>query len=560
MVATLRRMTTDRLQSNTAATAPSPRWWQMPRIQWNPVTLKRLRRFRRLKRAWWSLWLLVALYGVSLGAELICNNTPLYVRFRGRSYFPLLRYYPEDVFTGSGRNTRPDYKQLRVSPEFAPGTGNFMVFPIVPHGPYESIDPATIEVPDVVRLRFAPAPRLATINVLPDLTIQRAAHAGFFFDRDDTDVAGLRFTDHWPLLPKLRDAINLRFRNQSAPACTVVLEQEQPPHRHVEVALAEFVPRTSPPATVRLTLRELLTESPRPTTLTFDRQLRLSRGNAAFWQQLETGLRAELMAAARLRFEQPVESRAIQAGAACYTVSFERQDVRWPYPPCRGHWLGIDNAGRDVLARILYGLRTSLTFGLLLVLLAMAVGVTVGACQGYFGGALDISFQRFTEIWSAMPFLYVMILLGSIYGRSFLLLLFCYALFNWIGMSYYMRAEFLRLRHLPFVEAAQSLGLPHRKVIFRHILPNALVPLITLFPFSLVGAIGSLAALDFIGFGLPPPTPSWGELLQQAQQFRWAWWLILYPSLALFTVILLGVLIGEGIRNAYDPHPVTRLT
>jgi microcin C transport system permease protein len=122
-----------------------------------------------------------------------------------------------------------------------------------------------------------------------------------------------------------------------------------------------------------------------------------------------------------------------------------------------------------------------------------------------------------------------------------------------------MRAEFLRLRRQPFVEAAKCMGIPTRKIIFRHVLPNALVPVITFFPFSLVGAIGALAALDYLGFGLPPPTPSWGELLSQAQQYRWAWWLILYPSLALFIVMLLGVFIGEGIRNAYDPKRYTRL-
>jgi microcin C transport system permease protein len=211
------------------------------------------------------------------------------------------------------------------------------------------------------------------------------------------------------------------------------------------------------------------------------------------------------------------------------------------------------------LTRILYGLRTSLTFGFLLVGLSMSLGTLLGALQGYFGGKVDMTGQRFTEIWSALPFLYVMILLGAVYGRGFILLLVCYAVFNWIGISYYIRAEFLRLRRLPFVEAAKAMGLPHRKIVLRHILPNALVPIITFFPFYLVGAIGSLAALDYLGFGIPPPTASWGELLQQAQQFRWAWWLILYPSLALFTVMLLGVFVGEGVRDAYDPRPQVRI-
>jgi microcin C transport system permease protein len=152
-----------------------------------------------------------------------------------------------------------------------------------------------------------------------------------------------------------------------------------------------------------------------------------------------------------------------------------------------------------------------------------------------------------------------MIFVGSTLGRSFTLLLICYALFNWITVSYYMRAEFLRLRKRTFVEAARMQGLSTVRVIFVHILPNALTPLITLFPFLLMGAIGSLAALDFLGFGLPPMTPSCGELLNQAQQFRYAWWLTLFPSLALFAVMLLSVFIGEGLRDAFDPRQKTRL-
>jgi len=221
--------------------------------------------------------------------------------------------------------------------------------------------------------------------------------------------------------------------------------------------------------------------------------------------------------------------------------------------------MGIDVAGRDVLVRVIYGLRTSLTFGILLVVWATLLGLCIGAIQGYFGGWVDIVGQRLVEIWSALPFLYVMVLIGAVLGRSFLLLLICYGLFNWIGLSYYLRAEFLRLRNRPFVEAARCQGLSHFRIIFRHILPNAVTPIVTLFPFQLVGAIASLAALDFLGFGLPPLTPSWGELLQQAQQCRWAWWLVLYPSAALFIVMFLAVLIGEGLRDAFDPKARTRL-
>lgn len=234
-------------------------------------------------------------------------------------------------------------------------------------------------------------------------------------------------------------------------------------------------------------------------------------------------------------------------------------EITFPFRPCREHPFGIDAGGRDVYARVVHGMRIAILFGLLLAFSGMAVGLVVGAVEGYFGGKTDILLQRFTEIWSAVPFLYVMIFIGSTVGRSFTVLLVCYAVFNWIGVSYYMRAEFLRLRSRTFVEAAKTQGLSSARIIFSHILPNALTPLITLFPFLLMGAIGSLAALDFLGFGLPPLMPSCGELMNQAQQFRGAWWLILFPALALFTVMLLAVFVGEGLRDAFDPRQKSRL-
>lgn len=234
-------------------------------------------------------------------------------------------------------------------------------------------------------------------------------------------------------------------------------------------------------------------------------------------------------------------------------------EVGFPFRPVPEHPFGIDAGGRDVYARVVHGLRIALVFGLVLAFLGMIFGLVIGAAEGYFGGMTDILLQRFTEVWSAMPFLYVMIFIGSTMGRSFGVLLGCYAIFNWITVSYYMRAEFLRLRTRTFVEAAKVQGCSTLRIIFVHILPNALTPLITLFPFLLMGAIASLAALDFLGFGLPPMTPSCGELLAEAQQFRSAWWLILFPSLALFVVMLLTVLVGEGLRDAFDPRQKSKL-
>ena len=247
-----------------------------------------------------------------------------------------------------------------------------------------------------------------------------------------------------------------------------------------------------------------------------------------------------------------------QAKNAVSVRTLPPQPVSFPFRPCKGHPFGIDAGGRDVYARVVHGMRIQLLFGFLLAGSGLLFGVVIGSLEGYFGGRTDLTLQRFTEIWSALPFLYVMIFLGSTVGRSFLILLISYAIFNWIAVSYYMRAEFLRLRSLQFVEAAKILGFSHFRIIFSHILPNALTPLITLFPFLLMGAIGSLAALDFLGFGLPPMTPSCGELLNQAQQFRDAWWLVVFPSAALFIVMLLAVLVGEGLRDAFDPKVCSR--
>ena len=233
--------------------------------------------------------------------------------------------------------------------------------------------------------------------------------------------------------------------------------------------------------------------------------------------------------------------------------------ISYPFPPVREHPFGIDAGGRDVYARVVHGLRIALLFGLALSLSGLFFGLVVGAVEGYFGGRTDLCLQRFTEIWATMPFLYVMIFIGSTVGRSFTVLLVCYAMFNWITVSYYMRAEFLRLRKCTFVDAAKVHGASTLRIVFSHILPNALTPLITLFPFLLMGAIGSLAALDFLGFGLPPMTPSCGELMQEAQQFRHAWWLVAFPAAALFVVMLLTVLVGEGLRDAFDPRQKSRL-
>jgi len=357
----------------------------------------------------------------------------------------------------------------------------------------------------------------------------------------------------------LKDAVERRFANNASPAIAVAVTNRADSSVRAEISLLAYTPRAAAPRDVRLTFREAEEGGTSRHELEFRRDGTMPRGDRQWLGRLDEANRSAIEEAVRAAFEKRPEVLSLTLDGRTYEGTTRYEEVRWPYRPVPGHWLGIDSAGRDVLARILYGLRTSMTFGLLLVLVSMGLGIAVGAVQGFHGGKIDLLGQRLIEIWSTIPFLYVMILLGSMYGRSFSLLLFCYALFNWIGISYYVRAEFLRLRHSAFVDAARCLGLSPMRIMIRHILPNALTPIITFLPFSLVGAIGSLAILDFLGFGLPPPTPSWGELLEQAQAFRWAWWLIAYPSAALFAVILLVVFIGEGVRDAYDPRPMTRM-
>lgn len=531
----------------------------------NPITRKRLIRFKEMKRAYFSLWIITILYLVSFSSELICNSVPLYVRFQEKSYFPVLKFYPENEFTGSGKQTRPDYHKINNSPAFRNNPDNYMIFTPIPFGPYESIDPKSIAVSDLITLKITPMPMIGTVNIRKDYSIARSARFGSFIGKKEREIKGLDLTEYFSIPQVFRQAVEIRFANQKAPSFSYKTKRYD--GKETIIILSTFSTRKRPPKTVRITLSEAEPEdkaaSRQAQEFVFNRQLEIIKENIGhnsnLWNDISDHDRKELLDLVQVRFFGPIDTLQLTIGSRNYTVAFIKEDVRFPFAPVKGHLMGIDSAGRDVLARVLYGLRTSMTFGLMLVAGSMILGIITGSLQGYFGGILDITAQRLIEIWSALPFLYIMILMGSTYGRSFSLLLFCYGLFNWIGISYYIRAEFLRLRKQPFVEAAKCMGISSYKIIFKHILPNGMVPVITFFPFSLVGAIGALAALDYLGFGLPPPTPSWGELLFQAQQYRWAWWLILYPSLALFIVMLLSVFVGEGIRNAYDPKRYTRL-
>ena len=335
-----------------------------------PLTRRRLAGFRASRRGYWSLWIFLTLFVLSLGAELLANDRPLLVRHAGRFYVPIVRAYPETVFGGE-LPTEASYRDPHVRGLIE--GGGWMVWPPVPY-------------------------RFDTID--------------------------------WAL--------------------------------------------------------------PGPA----------------------------------------------------------------PAPPSARHWLGTDDQGRDLLARLVYGFRVSVLFGLALTLASSLIGVAAGAVQGYFGGWTDLLLQRFMEVWSGLPVLYLLIILASIVQPSFWWLLGLMLLFSWMSLVGVVRAEFLRARSLDYVRAARALGVRNTVIMTRHLLPNAMVATLTFLPFILNGAITTLTSLDFLGFGLPPGSASLGEILAQGKANLQAPWLGLTGFFVLAVMLSLLIFIGEAVRDAFDPRKV----
>ena len=233
------------------------------------------------------------------------------------------------------------------------------------------------------------------------------------------------------------------------------------------------------------------------------------------------------------------------------TINYDTDEPN-PAAPSAQNILGTDDRGRDVLAGLIYGFRLSVLFGLVLTAIGVVIGIAAGAVQGYFGGKTDLLMQRFIEVWGSMPELYLLIIFASIFQPSILLLLILLSLFGWMGLSDYVRAEFLKGRNLEYVKAARALGLSDRTIMFRHLLPNSMTPVITFLPFRISGSILALTSLDFLGLGVPPSTPSLGALLSQGKESIMAWWLSLSAFLLLVVTLMLLVFIGEALREAMD--------
>jgi len=229
-----------------------------------------------------------------------------------------------------------------------------------------------------------------------------------------------------------------------------------------------------------------------------------------------------------------------------------------PSPPTADNLLGTDDRGRDVLARLIYGFRLSVLFGFALTFVGTTIGILAGAVQGYLGGKTDLFMQRFIEIWGAMPELYLLIIFASIFKPSVMLLLILLSMFGWMGLSDYVRAEFLKGRNMDYVTAARALGVSNVIIMFRHLLPNGMTPVITFLPFRLSGAILALTSLDFLGLGVPPSTPSLGELLAQGKSNIEAWWLSLSTFTVLVGTLILLIFIGEALRETFDPRQLMK--
>jgi microcin C transport system permease protein len=229
-----------------------------------------------------------------------------------------------------------------------------------------------------------------------------------------------------------------------------------------------------------------------------------------------------------------------------------------PAPPSARHGLGTDDQGRDVLARVLYGLRLSILFGFALTLISAVIGILLGLWQGYAGGWVDLLFQRFMELWGSMPRLYILIIMSTVVYPTFFTLLVILMLFSWMSLVHVVRAETLKARNLDYIKAARALGMSDTRVALKHVLPNAMVAALTFLPFNLAGSLTMLTSLDFLGLGLPPGSPSLGELLQQGKANLEAPWLGVTAFVVLAAMFTLVVFIGEAVRDAFDPRKVTR--
>lgn len=458
-----------------AASEGGARWFNL-----DPITRRRLQRFRRIKRGWWSFIILLVAMALSVIAPLLAESRALAVWHNGTLHFPTFQYIEMKAFGQEapagwdGNEIETEYFRLQrewdverfmhardraaagndaaklaAVDAMYPNRSNRVVMPLIPWNPYQN--------------------DFSSNEILPE--IQSAISTG------QTDRAERLARREG--LTELADAVH---------------------DGSITALLAD--PEKSPTGTLAGLVR--------------------------------TGAMASLKG---LGSPPPHAPNAAQR-----------------------HYLGTDSQGRDVASRLLYGFRISIFFALFLTLSAQVVGTVIGSLQGYLAGRFDMISQRVIEVLIAIPGLYVVIVLAALFQPTFWMLLFILALFQWIGITFFMRTEMYREKTREYCLAARSYGASHLRIVFRHLLPNCLTPLVTFTPFAVVGAIFALTGLDYLGYGLPAPTPSWGELIDQALQTqnRDKLWLILSPFTALTITLVLVVFIGESVREAFDPKQFAR--
>lgn len=452
-------------------------------LQLDPVTRKRLQRFRQIRRGWWSFIILVTAIVLSVFAPFLAESRALIVSYQGQWFFPTFQHLPMSTF---GQVPPPAW------------------------------DTADIETEYLRLQREWAAERYLHTRELA----ATKARGG-----DATALAALdaRYPNraNWVLMPPIPwDPYQNDFWSNE------ILFEIQRALNAGDNARAEFIAR-------RDRLDELA-------------------------QVIHEGRLAALLA-------DPARSATgnlIGLARSGAMPSIAHLGMAPPLAPDAGrqHWLGTDAQGRDVASRLLYGFRISIFFALFLVLSGQIIGTVIGSLQGYLGGRFDLVSQRVIEVLISIPFLYVVIVLAALFQPSFWMLLAIMAIFQWIGITFFMRTEMYREKTREYCLAARSYGASHWRIVFRHLLPNCLTPLVTFTPFAVVGAIFALTGLDYLGYGLPAPTPSWGELIDQALQIenRSKLWLILAPFTALTVTLVLVVFIGESVREAFDPKRFAR--
>ncbi len=552
------------------------------KFRFSPIAKKRIQKFKNIKRSYYSLIILATLYFISLFAEFIANDNPLIIKFNNKFYFPIFKFYSERDFLADGELTEANYKKLNEHPIFTENKKNYMIFPIIPFSPNE-IEKVEHGLKNEMTISVRKKNMLTGIiyvNNENKINSCRYNISEIFEIENNEELAGKSIT--YIFESSTADTISqiiksrynqeksqpLKFLGQTKSGKTINIrftsfDGGRISSRGINIRINEDESNFFITPKIKISKNlDIIAQSQ-----DFFRFIGYSENNNMPINFIDVLKNSKLQDTETLitkitdKFKNNIiETEKILTNAINekngnldeYEIELYKEKMKFPFKPTARHLFGLDEAGRDILARLIYAFRLSLTFGLILVFSAMSFGFIIGAIQGYAGGIIDITFQRLIEIWAAIPFLYVIILLGDIFGKGFLLLLICYAIFNWIGISYYIRAEFLKIKQFQYIEAARAIGLPWYKTIFRHILPNSLTPIISFLPFSLMAAISVLSALDYLGYGLPAPTPSWGELLGQAQIHKDAWWLILFPAITLFITMLLTVFIGEGIREAFD--------